>query len=108
MSAFDERPAATVTSALLFVAGVVTDALIAGGSVGAKAVRAGAAEQRLAGVSPDDATAIAEAADLAAEASQAVADANGAADYKLQLVRVLVERSFREAAGSLRPFARPR
>jgi carbon-monoxide dehydrogenase medium subunit len=96
--AFHERPAATVTSAIRVVDGVVTEARIAVGSVGARAVRASAAEQRLAGASPDDAAAIAEAADLAAEASQAVADANGATDYKLQLVRVLVERSFREAA----------
>jgi aerobic carbon-monoxide dehydrogenase medium subunit len=97
--AFHERPAATVTAAVRVADGFVAEARIAVGSVGARAVRAAAAEQRLAGVAPDDAAAIAEAADLAAEASHAVADANGAADYKLQLVRVLVERSFREAAG---------
>jgi carbon-monoxide dehydrogenase medium subunit len=97
--AFRERPAATVTSLVRLADGVVAEARIAVGSVGARAVRATAAEHRLTGASPDDNAAIAEAAELAAEASQAVADANGAADYKHQLVRVLVERSFREAAG---------
>lgn len=98
--AFHERPAATVTCAVRLDAGSVTEAHIAIGSVGARAVRAHAAEQRLTGASASDTVALAEAATLAAEASDAVSDANGSADYKLQLVRVLVERAFREAAGA--------
>ena len=58
-------------------------------------MRARGAEQELLG-SPDDA-AIARAAESAAAASGAVEDANGAPDYKRQLVRVLVGRAFREA-----------
>lgn len=95
--AFHERPAATVTCAIRSGDGVVHDARIAVGSVGARAVRATAAEQRLTGATTSDATALAEAADLAAEASGAVADANGSADYKQQLVRVLVARCFADA-----------
>jgi len=98
--AFHERPAATVTCAARLQEGSVAEARIAVGSVGARAVRAGAAEAALAGKSAHDAAALAEAAELAAEASDAVDDANGSAEYKAQLVRVLVERAFREAAGS--------
>jgi aerobic carbon-monoxide dehydrogenase medium subunit len=95
--AFHERPAATVTCAVRVADGIVEDARIAVGSVGTRAVRAEAAERRLAGVSPTDAAAVSEAANLAAEASGAIDDANGETDYKLQLVRVLVERSFHDA-----------
>jgi aerobic carbon-monoxide dehydrogenase medium subunit len=96
--AFHERPAATVTCAVRVEDGTVAEARVAVGSVGARAVRAGAAEARLAGASFHDAAALAEAAGLAAEASDAVDDANGSAEYKAQLVRVLVERCFRDAA----------
>lgn len=95
--AFHERPAATVTCAVRVRDNSVTQARIAVGSVGTRAVRATAAERRLAGVSLDDAAALTEAAELAADASEAVEDANGSVEYKLQLVRVLVERCFREA-----------
>jgi aerobic carbon-monoxide dehydrogenase medium subunit len=97
--AFHERPAATVTCAVRVEAGVVADARIAVGSVGIAAVRADAAEARLAGAAPDDETAIGEAAEAAAAAAGAIDDANGSADYKEQLVRVLVRRCFDEAAG---------
>jgi CO/xanthine dehydrogenase FAD-binding subunit len=40
---------------------------------------------------------LATAATLAAEASQAVSDANGSVEYKENIVRVLVERCFRDA-----------
>jgi carbon-monoxide dehydrogenase medium subunit len=97
--AFHERPAATVTCVVRVDDGTVAEARIAVGSVGARPVRAHAAEKRLKNTPPGDAAALAEAAALAAEASDAVADANGPADYKLQLVRVLVERCYRDAAG---------
>jgi aerobic carbon-monoxide dehydrogenase medium subunit len=99
--AFHERPAATVTCAIDIVEGVVREARIAVGSVGARAVRASAAEQRLAGAAIGDAAAVREAAELAAEASGAVEDANGSEEYKLQLVRVLVERCVEDAASQL-------
>jgi aerobic carbon-monoxide dehydrogenase medium subunit len=96
--AFHERPAATVTCAIRVQDGAVADARIAVGSVGPRAVRASEAEARLAGASLRDGVARADAAEMAAEAAGAVDDANGSADYKAQLVRVLVERCFREAA----------
>ncbi len=95
--AFHERPAATVTCLARVAEGSVTDVRIAVGSVGARPVRAGEAERALAGKAADDATALATAATLAAEASQAVADANGSVEYKENIVRVLVERCFRNA-----------
>jgi aerobic carbon-monoxide dehydrogenase medium subunit len=101
--AFHERPAATVTCAVRVQDDTVVQARIAVGSVGARAVRAAAAEARLAQTSVGDTAAVGEAAALAASASDAVSDANGPADYKEQLVRVLVERCFRDAAGLTRP-----
>ena len=96
--AFHERPAATVTCAVRVRNGEVAEARIVAGSVGPRPVRASEAEVRLVGASTRDEAALADAADMAAEAAGPVDDANGSADYKAQLVRVLVERCFREAA----------
>jgi carbon-monoxide dehydrogenase medium subunit len=100
--AFNERPAATVACLVRAEQGTVAEARIAVGSVGARPVRALEAERALAGKSVEDAAAVAEAAELAAEASRAVEDANGSVEYKQNLVRVLVGRCFRDAlaAGS--------
>jgi carbon-monoxide dehydrogenase medium subunit len=98
--AFHERPAATVACAIRVDGGAVAEARIAVGSVGARAVRATAAETALTGSAVDDAAAVEEAAALAAEASGAVDDANGSAAYKEQLVRVLVARCFADATAS--------
>ena len=95
--AFHERPAATVTCGVLVHEGTVVEARLSVGSVGARAVRATAAEQQLTGAPADDETVLAEAAEQAAEAAGAVEDANGSAAYKEQLVRVLVQRCFRDA-----------
>jgi aerobic carbon-monoxide dehydrogenase medium subunit len=95
--AFHERPAATVACAVRVEGGAVAEARIAVGSVGARAVRATAAERALAGSAVDDTAVVAGAAALAAEASGAVDDANGSAAYKEQLVRVLVARCFADA-----------
>jgi carbon-monoxide dehydrogenase medium subunit len=95
--AFHERPAATVTCALRIENGAVAEARIAVGSVGVAAVRATAAEARLVGASPHDDGAIGEAAEVAAESAEAIDDANGTAEYKKHLVRVLVRRCFDEA-----------
>jgi carbon-monoxide dehydrogenase medium subunit len=95
--AFHERPAATVTAAVHVDGQTVTNARIAVGSVGPQAARAEAAEARLRGAAISDTKAIAEAAEEAAEASQPVEDANGSAEYKRELVRVLVTRCLREA-----------
>lgn len=95
--AFHERPAATVTTAVCVQDGTITEARIAVGSVGSRALRAHAAEARLQGVPADDPNAIAEAAETAAEASEPADDANGSAEYKQELVRVLVTRCLQEA-----------
>jgi aerobic carbon-monoxide dehydrogenase medium subunit len=94
---FHERPAATVTVAAAVERGAVAHARIAVGSVGARPVLADAAARVLVGRAADDREALAEAAALAAEASDAVEDANGSVEYKQQLVRVLVERCFEAA-----------
>ncbi len=46
-----------------------------------------------------DPGAVRDAGDRAAEDAAPVDDATGSAEYKAQLVRVLVERTFREAIG---------
>jgi carbon-monoxide dehydrogenase medium subunit len=98
--AFHERPAATVACVVRLSEGRVAEAKVAVGSVGARPVRASAAEQALAGADPADAAAVTRAAELAAEASEPVEDANGSVNYKANLVRVLVERTFRDAVAA--------
>ena len=97
--AFHERPTATVACLARVEEGEVAEARVAVGSVGARPVRASAAEQVLNGAPVDEIGSglLAEAGERAAEAAAPVDDANGSAEYKAQLVRVLVERTFREA-----------
>lgn len=95
--AFHERPAATVTAAVRVGEGTITDPRIAVGSVGAQALRARAAEARLDQAAANDTNAIAEAAERAADACEPLDDANGSADYKRELVRVLVTRCLHDA-----------
>lgn len=93
---FHERPAATATVAVRRDGERLADVRIAVGSVGARPVRAREAEQLLVG-SEGDAAALARAAENAAAAAGAVDDGNGSADYKAELVRVLVRRCFAQA-----------
>ncbi len=65
-------------------------------NVGATAIQARKAEAFLAGKRLDQA-ALAQAAQLAAEASQPTADLRGPAEYKRDLVRVLTARALRRA-----------
>jgi carbon-monoxide dehydrogenase medium subunit len=97
--AFHERPTATVACLARVVDGQVAEARVAVGSVGARPVRATAAEQALAGAPVDElgAAVLGEAGELAAEAAAPVDDANGSSEYKAQLVRVLVGRTFGQA-----------
>ena len=97
--AFHERPTATVACLARVEEGEVAEARVAVGSVGARPVRAPAAEQVLTGAPVDEIGSglLAEAGERAAEAAAPVDDATGSAEYKAQLVRVLVERTFREA-----------
>jgi carbon-monoxide dehydrogenase medium subunit len=97
--AFYERPTATVACLARVEEGEVAEARVAVGSVGARPVRASAAEQVLNGAPVDEIGSglLAQAGERAAEAAAPVDDATGSAEYKAQLVRVLVERTFREA-----------
>jgi carbon-monoxide dehydrogenase medium subunit len=80
--------------------GTIVGASIAVGSVGPRPVRATAAAGLLVGKPAADTEALAEAAALAAEASNAVEDANGSVEYKEQLVRVLCARCVAAAVGA--------
>jgi aerobic carbon-monoxide dehydrogenase medium subunit len=96
---FHERPTATVACLARVADRRVAEARIAVGSVGARPVRANAAERAVTGAPVDelDGGLLEEAGDLAAEAAAPVDDATGSSDYKAQLVRVLVGRTFRQA-----------
>ncbi len=97
--AFHERPTATVACLARVVEGRVAEARVAVGSVGARPVRAPTAEQMLTGAPVDELSPglLAEAGERAAEAAAPVDDASGSAEYKAELVRGLVERTFGEA-----------
>jgi len=95
--AFHERPAATVTVALREEESAFADIRIAVGSVGPRPVRAHEAERILAGSRTTDETALEHAAESAAAAAQPVDDSNGSADYKANLVKVLVGRCIAQA-----------
>jgi carbon-monoxide dehydrogenase medium subunit len=97
--AFHERPAATVACLVRVADERVAEARIAVGSVGARPVRATAAEQALTSAPVDELGdgVLGDAGELAAAAAAPVDDANGSSDYKAQLVRVLVSRTIRQA-----------
>jgi carbon-monoxide dehydrogenase medium subunit len=97
--AFYERPTATVACLARVADGNVAEARVAVGSVGARPVRAATAEHMLTGAPVEELGSglLAEAGERAAEAASPVDDATGSAEYKAQLVRVLVERTFLEA-----------
>jgi len=100
--AFYERPTATVTCLLRARDGEVAEARIAVGSVGPRPVRASEAEQLLTGAPAVelDGSLLEQVAALAADAAGAVDDQTGSADYKANLVRVLVMRCLRRALDS--------
>lgn len=95
---FHERPTATVACLARVVDGTLAEARVAVGSVGVRPVRSGAAEEALTGTSIAELDAVLEGAgERAAEDAAPVDDATGSADYKAQLVKVLVGRTIREA-----------
>jgi carbon-monoxide dehydrogenase medium subunit len=69
--------------------------------VGARNIRAAAAEASLAGAEPGE-EAIAEAARLAAEEADPVGDHRGSAEYKRNVVRIFTERGLRTAVEAAR------
>ncbi|PWU23266.1 MAG: carbon monoxide dehydrogenase [Candidatus Rokuibacteriota bacterium] len=99
---FHERPTATVACFARMENGSIVEARVAVGSVGARPTRALEAERLLGGAPPGelDAGVLFQVGDRAAEAAGPVDDANGSADYKAQLVRVLVERALRKATAT--------
>jgi carbon-monoxide dehydrogenase medium subunit len=100
--AVHERPSATVTCLVRVDGGRVQHTRIAVGSVGVRPVRVRDAERLLTGLDAvrPDAGALAEAGAAAAETAESVEDANGSAEYKANLVAVLVRRSLEQALGS--------
>jgi carbon-monoxide dehydrogenase medium subunit len=84
---------------LSFSNGTVERAGIGLTAVGPTNLRASRAEEALVGRALDDA-AIADAARLAAEESQPIADVRGSVEFKRDVVRVLTERAIRKAAES--------
>jgi carbon-monoxide dehydrogenase medium subunit len=103
--AFHERPAATVSAWVVRAAGRISDARVAVGSVGVVPVLVPGASEMLAGQAADaiDDDVIASLGRFGADAAEPVTDSNGSSDYKHALVRTLIGRAVREAAG--RPVA---
>jgi carbon-monoxide dehydrogenase medium subunit len=68
-------------------------------------MRAAAAEQMLTGLPADDLDpdVLRAAGEAAADAAEPDDDANGSADYKANLVAVLVGRALRDAVAGARP-----
>lgn len=97
---FRERPAITVAARLAVANGVVTAASLAIGSVGVIPTLVPGLEPYLVGLdaAAPDGDALAAVAATAAVTAKPVADENGSAEYKQQLVRVLTTRSLRQAA----------
>ena len=95
----DFATAAAAVQVELDDAGGIRRAGVALTGVGATNLRAGRAEDFLAGAEPTDAT-FAEAARLAAEDADPVADHRGDVDYKRNVVRVFVERGLRAATAA--------
>ena len=79
-------------------AGRVIDARIALGAVGPRPFRPREAEGELIGASID-ASRVARAADLAAQAARPITDVRGSADYRTAMVRALVTRCLAPAGG---------
>jgi carbon-monoxide dehydrogenase medium subunit len=101
----DFATAAVATQVELDESGRIHRAGIALTGVGATNLRAEAAEQALADTEPG-AEAFAEAARLAAEAAEPIADHRGDVEYKRNVVRVFVERGLATAADSAQGGAR--
>jgi aerobic carbon-monoxide dehydrogenase medium subunit len=101
--AFHERPTATLAIRVTVDDGRVGEIRVAVGSVGARPARAEDAEGVLTGidVGDPDASVLDQAGAAAAEAASPVEDANGSPAYKAQLVRVLLERTLREATAAV-------
>jgi aerobic carbon-monoxide dehydrogenase medium subunit len=79
--------------------GSIAEARIGLTNMGRTPLRAGAAEQALAGLDASDEAALGPAADRAAEGTTPPSDLSGRSDYRQHLARVLTRRAVRHAAG---------
>lgn len=96
---FSERPAITLAASVTVRDGKIERARLAVGSIGIAAQRLTGAEEALHGLDATDPsrTELGPCLELAGREAEPVHDANGSIEYKRQLVRVMVERSVREA-----------
>lgn len=95
-----ERPTATVSCLIQVVDGRIAEARVAVGSVGPRPVRCAVAEGLVTGlpVAGLDPAVLRQAGASAAEVAEPDTDSNGSAEYKADLVAVLVERAVRDAS----------
>jgi carbon-monoxide dehydrogenase medium subunit len=95
-----ERPTATVSCLVRVADGRLAEVRLAVGSVGPRPVRCTTAEGIVTGRPVDglDAAVLRRAGAAAASVAAPDTDSNGSADYKADLVAVLVERAIRDAA----------
>lgn len=98
-----ERPTATVSCLVRALDGVIAEARIAVGSVGPRHVRAADAEALVVGldVAQPDPSALRAAGESAAVVAEPDTDSNGSAEYKAELVAVLVGRAIQRAASQV-------
>lgn len=95
-----ERPTATVSCLARVADGRIAEARVAVGSVGPRPVRSAVAEGLVTGlaVAKLDPAILRQAGEAAAEVAEPDSDSVGSAEYKADLVAVLVERAVRDAA----------
>src|SRR5262249_55707523 len=98
----DDWPALGLAAALAMDGASVRDAVLVLGAASATPTRLTAAEDVLRGAAVDDAR-LGQAGDAAAAEAPVIADPQGSAAYKRQLVRIYVQRAVRRALA-----ARPR
>lgn len=104
-----ERPTATVSCLVRVADGAIAEARVAVGSVGPRHLRAPEAEALLTGLTalePDPAV-LRAAGEAAATVAEPDTDSNGSAEYKADLVAVLVERAVRQATSRSVAAGRP-
>lgn len=95
-----ERPTATVSCLARVADGRITEARVAVGSVGPRSVRCAGAEGLIMGMPVDDLDPVIlrQAGESAATDADPDTDSNGSAEYKADLVAVLVGRAVRDAS----------
>ena len=96
----DDWPALGIATTLELDGGALRSVRLVLGAASATPRRLVAAESVLAGAARDDDAAVRRAADAAAEEAPVIADPQGTAAYKKQLVRVYVRRAIAKALAS--------